>query len=147
MKDLHMKKTGIFLMMASLASISVHSITNAIFKGGQVIELSDVAHKYGSGQKAFNAILKEHKKIVVDFYGPSCGPCRTFAPIFECTAKEYSDILFVKVNVQEQRTVATQHGVGPIPAIHFFKNGKTVGSVEGARKKPAFKGLINNYLK
>lgn len=77
--------------------------------------------------------------VVVDFFAEWCGPCKSFAPIFEAASKEYKGVKFGKLNLDESPSVADKHGVRSIPTIIFFKNGKelerSIGFMSGDELK------------
>jgi len=73
--------------------------------------------------KTFEDFVKKHKKCVVDFWAPWCGPCRGLAPTLEsaCLAKK---IPLGKVNIDEQTDLAMKFGVMSIPCVIKFEGGK-----------------------
>jgi len=69
--------------------------------------------------------------IVVDMYGTWCPPCKTLAPIFDKFAKLYPNVLFIKIDVDEFASVATQFNITSMPTILFIKNYVELGRVVG----------------
>ena len=76
-------------------------------------------------------VLKNNKKVLVDFYADWCGPCRMLSPIIEEIAKENDEYEFVKVNVDVCPDVSRKYGIMSIPTLIVFENGvekkKTLG--------------------
>lgn len=76
-------------------------------------------------------VLKNSKKVLVDFYADWCGPCRMLSPIIEEIAKENDEYEFVKVNVDDCPDVSRKYGIMSIPTLIVFENGvekkKTLG--------------------
>lgn len=76
-------------------------------------------------------VLKNNKKVLVDFYADWCGPCRMLSPIIEEIAKENDEYEFVKVNVDDCPDVYRKYGIMSIPTLIVFENGvekkKTLG--------------------
>ena len=84
---------------------------------------------------------------LVDFWAPWCGPCRMIAPILDELAGELKDkARIVKINVDENPTVAGQFGVMSIPTLLLFKNGQKVDQKVGGQAKPQLKSFIEQAL-
>lgn len=83
----------------------------------------------------FNNLSKDfpEKVIVIDFWAEWCGPCHTFAPVFEKLTSEYGgEFIFVKVNVDEVGSIAQRYGISGIPTTLFLRGGNVVHKAVGA---------------
>jgi thioredoxin 1 len=77
-------------------------------------------------------VLSSAKPVLVDFWAPWCGPCRTQGPIVDTLASEVGDAAIIgKLNVDENPETAGQYGVQSIPTIAIFKSGKIVQKFVG----------------
>ena len=105
----------------------------------KVIELTD---------ENFDIQLKNtDKPILVDFYAPWCGHCRTQAPIIEKLAEELSDkAVIAALNVDENNQKASQYFISGIPAILVFKNGKLVEQKAGVHSIDDLKKMLEKYV-
>ena len=92
----------------------------------------------------FNETLDNNEIVIVDFWAPWCGPCIQFAPIFEKVSQEYPDVVFAKVNTEEQQTLGTQYGVHSIPTIMVVRDGIILLNQAGSLPADAFDKLITH---
>lgn len=87
---------------------------------------------------------KKSGKVVIDFFADWCGPCQMLAPVVEDISKEYNDIEFYKVNVDDEQELAIENNVMSIPTICFFKDGQEVKRAIGFIAKQEFKEYLEN---
>ncbi len=96
---------------------------------GSIIHASDESFE--------SDVLRSEIPVLVDFYADWCAPCRRLAPVIDELAEEYNgDMRFVKVNVDDNASLAVQFGVQSIPTLIFFKGGQQVAKTVGAPPKP-----------
>lgn len=87
------------------------------------------------------------KPVLVDFFAPWCGHCRSQAPIIEKLADEIADkAVIATLNVDENNQKASQYFISGIPAILVFKNGKLVEQKAGVHKIEDLKKLIEKHV-
>ncbi len=92
-------------------------------------------------------VIKAPGLVMVDFWAVWCGPCQMVAPIVEELANEYAGKLRVmKLNTDESPEIAGRYQVMSIPTILFFKDGRPVEKLVGARPKRQFKEVIDSLL-
>ncbi len=92
--------------------------------------------------QSFEAAVTNHDFIIVDFWSPSCGPCRVFAPLFETIAKEYPDILFAKVNIQDEPEIAAHFQIRAVPTLMVIRQQIIVFNRAGAPSELGLRDLI-----
>lgn len=77
-------------------------------------------------------VLESGIPVVVDFWEPSCNPCKLLEPLLVEVSKKYVGVLkFAKVDVRSHLELASQYGVRSIPTLLLFRNGKVVGQTTG----------------
>lgn len=92
-------------------------------------------------------ILKSNVPVLVDFWAPWCGPCRSVAPMLDDLATQYAGKLKVaKVNVDESTEVAMRYQITSIPTFLLFKNGQVADRALGALPRSEFVKLIDRNL-
>jgi len=96
----------------------------------------------------FNAKLDEAggKLVVADFYATWCGPCKMIAPKVEAMANEMKDVVFLKVDVDENEDIATEYKVNAMPTFVFIKNKAKVDEFAGANEAK-LKEIIEKHRK
>ncbi len=91
----------------------------------------------------FNETVSANDTVFVDFWAEWCGPCRMFAPVFETAAENHPDIVFGKVNTEEQQALAGSFGIMSIPTLMVFRENVVIFSQPGALPGPVFEDLIS----
>lgn len=83
----------------------------------------------------FNEILENNEVVIIDFWAPWCGPCRALGPIMEEVSESYPNIVFGKVNVDNEEELASLFRVTSIPLVVKIKDKKVVDSFLGLKSK------------
>ncbi len=84
------------------------------------------------------------KPCLVDFFTSDCPSCEKFKPVFEEVSELYEEYTFVKVNLDDDLTLAERFGISHIPAIMKFENKEVVKNATGYMDAEAFKSFIEN---
>lgn len=101
------------------------------------------------GKSNIESTLKENDVVVIDFWASWCGPCRMLTPVFEKLAEDYeanSNVVFGKLNVDDENALAVKYGVMTIPTVIIFKNGEEMRREVGFKPKEHYAKIINELI-
>jgi len=90
----------------------------------------------------FNERVQSSQIVLLDFWAPWCGPCKSFGPIYEKVSQKYPDILFGKVNTEDQQELGGHFQIRSIPTIMVLKEGIVVFSQAGMIPEEALVDII-----
>ncbi len=90
----------------------------------------------------FQDVVGNNDFVIIDFWAPWCGPCRNFAPIYEAASEKHADIVFGKVNTEEEQELAGYFQIRSIPTLMIFREKIIIFSQPGMLPANAFDDLI-----
>jgi len=80
----------------------------------------------------FNEIITNNDFVIVDFWAPWCGPCKGFAPVYEELSEKYPDLVFAKINTEDEQQLAGEFQIRSIPTLMIFREQIILFSQPGA---------------
>ncbi len=90
----------------------------------------------------FEQVVTDNKFVIIDFWAPWCGPCRGFAPVFEAASEQHDDIVFAKLNTEEEQELGANFNIRSIPTLMIFREKVIIFSQPGALPGKQFEDLI-----
>ncbi|MCG7897331.1 MAG: thioredoxin [Candidatus Thiodiazotropha lotti] len=91
----------------------------------------------------FESTVTENDFVIIDFWAPWCGPCRSFAPTYESVSEDNPNIVFGKVNTEDEQELAMHFQVRSIPTLMIFRENIIIFSQPGALPESAFRELLS----
>ena len=98
-----------------------------------------------TGEK-FESLITDNEIVFIDFWASWCAPCKHFAHIYEKVATLYDNIVFAKINIEEEPTLAETFQIRSIPHLMVFKQGIVIYSEAGSIPDSTLKELVQQAL-
>ena len=90
----------------------------------------------------FQTTITENDFVIVDFWAPWCGPCRSFAPTYEAVSEKHPEIVFAKVDTEAQPNIAAAFNIRSIPTLMVFRDQIIIYAEAGALSAGALGQVI-----
>jgi thioredoxin 1 len=90
----------------------------------------------------FEQVVTANPTVIVDYWAPWCGPCRGFAPVFEKVAQMHPDVVFAKVNTDDEQEIAAHFQIRSIPTLMVFREQIIIFSQPGALPQGALEEVV-----
>ena len=93
-------------------------------------------------KETFQDTIKNNDIVFIDFWAPWCGPCKSFAPIYESVSEKNEDVVFAKVNTEEQQELAASFQIRSIPTLMILREQIVIFSQAGMLPESAMEEIV-----
>lgn len=94
----------------------------------------------------FEQVITGNDMVIIDFWAPWCGPCRSFAPTYEAASEKFPGVVFGKVNTEEEQELGGHFGIRSIPTLMVFRQQVILFSQPGALPASGLDSIITQSL-
>ena len=111
------------------------------------ISIANAAVPIELDDSSFHLFIRQASKpVMVDFYSPTCGPCRMLAPVIDAMARKfYGRVIIAKLDTSRHHMAASQYRIRGVPTLLFFKNGDLMDQVTGALPEQELTRLLERF--
>ena len=90
----------------------------------------------------FEDTINNNSFVIIDFWAPWCGPCKSFAPTYEKVSEDFPDVVFSKINTEDEQEIAAHFQIQSIPTLMIFRDQIIIYSEAGALPEGSFRQLV-----
>ena len=112
--------------------------------------MNDLSHIYNVTDEEFQALVVERSQqvpVLVDYWAEWCGPCQMQMPVLKKLIEAHSgQVVLAKINTDEQRGLAREHGIRSLPTMRLYKDGAVVEEILGAQTEATLRVLLDRYV-
>jgi thioredoxin 1 len=94
----------------------------------------------------FVETITKNDAVIIDFWAPWCGPCQSFGPVYEELSEQYDNVVFAKVNTEDQQELGAQFQIRSIPTLMLFREQIILYQEAGALPKSGVEQLLDQAM-